>query len=307
MRPTSKSPARILAQKKLQYEKQQESINSLSIPAERVQLHQREEYISKALYGNKKANQGMHLVAEHPVITRDMRISTVKRNKHRKRDQERAPQGWDIIDEEASLPSIIAHTNAKHLNETGSVRGKKVIKTSISNSKSPKSDHRSQMVWQGHAQVDITNYQQHKLILQKQIKEKTQSDRDKAFKMIQNQTHSRRRKHFYNSHNRDLEVNSKDQNNRYRVSHNDSHGFNSVSSNRKELLQSTDSLRINSSKIRHENFKSPETINKEGYSTLKLNQSSRKQIKKTRSVINSKSPVIDSKNKNSRTRLHVID
>lgn len=95
--PTKKLPARLrraveIKERKLQYQRQLNSIERLSIPntkfdfqtispteGQLVALSGPSGYHSSTESLRKKANTGLHLAHEHPVITRDMHVPLVRK------------------------------------------------------------------------------------------------------------------------------------------------------------------------------------------------------------------------------------
>ena len=66
-----------------------------------------EEELYKEMVGEKKANNGLHLAAEHTVITRDMPdpalLGAMNRKKNTSKSpdkEEKEPQAWEVLTDE---------------------------------------------------------------------------------------------------------------------------------------------------------------------------------------------------------------
>ena len=77
----------------MKYIRQQNSVLIMSQPSERAIVSNLEDEMYKEMVGEKKANNGLHLAAEHTVITRDMpdpsKIGAMARKKNTSKSPEK--------------------------------------------------------------------------------------------------------------------------------------------------------------------------------------------------------------------------
>lgn len=85
-------------EKQIRFQRQQNSIERLSVPQEKFDPVEAVE-----MDGPKKANLGLHLAHEHPVITRDMQMPVLRAAKLKKGqfkpDLELKIKGWNMTGE----------------------------------------------------------------------------------------------------------------------------------------------------------------------------------------------------------------
>ena len=87
---------------------QQNSIKLLSSPNEKTLIAQQEKELKSQFLGPQKANDGLHLTAEHPVITRDMPEPGSWRKLHNSSpgksldEVEREVEAWNNLDVSSS-------------------------------------------------------------------------------------------------------------------------------------------------------------------------------------------------------------